>query len=68
MAFFPPASFEIFGLTTILISFCLIPITIMQVTGEPSADREPPRLVRTFMKTPLAGSGVIVAGIMAGAT
>ncbi|MFO8064172.1 MAG: MFS transporter [Spirochaetia bacterium] len=68
MAFFPPASFEVFGLTTILIAFCLIPITIMRVTGEPSADREPPRLVRTFMKTPLAGSGVIVAGIMAGAT
>ncbi len=68
MAFFPPAGFEIFALTTILISFCLIPITIMRVTGEPSGNREPPRLVQTFMKTPLAGSGVIVAGIMAGAT
>ena len=68
MAFFSPASFEIFGFTTLLISFCLIPITIMRVTGEPTVDREPPRLVQTFMKTPLAGSGVIVAGIMAGAT
>ncbi len=68
MAFFPPAGFEIFALTTILISFCLIPITIMRVTGEPSGNREPPRLVQTFMKTPLAGSGVFVAGIMAGAT
>ncbi len=68
LAFFPPASFEVFGLTTILISFCLIPVTLMRVTGEPSGDREPPRLVQTFMKTPLAGSGIIVAGIMAGAT
>lgn len=68
MEFFPPSSFEVFGLTTILISFCLIPVAIMRVTGEPNADREPPRLVRTFMKSPLAGSGVIAAGIMAGAT
>ena len=68
LALFPPAGFEIFGVTTVLISFCLIPVTIMRVTGEPSLDREPPRLVRTFMKSPLAGSGVIVAGIMAGAT
>jgi MFS family permease len=68
MGVFPPSSFEIFGITTILLSFCLIPVTLMRVTGEPSVDREPPRLVRTFMKSPLAGSGVIVAGIMAGAT
>ncbi|HKK49586.1 MAG TPA: MFS transporter [Alkalispirochaeta sp.] len=68
LGLFPPAGFEIFGATTVLISFCLIPVTIMRVTGEPSLDREPPRLIRTFMKSPLAGSGVIVAGLMAGAT
>ncbi len=68
MAFFPPASFEIFGVTTILISFCLIPVALMRVSGEPSPDRERTRLIRTFMKSPLAGSGVMVAGIMAGAT
>jgi MFS family permease len=68
LAIFPPAGFEIFGATTVLISFCLIPVAIMRVTGEPSPDREPPRLIRTFMKSPLAGSGVIVAGLMAGAT
>jgi MFS family permease len=68
MAIFPPASFEIFGVTTILISFCLIPVAVMRVTGEPSADRQPPRLIQTFARSPLAGSGVIVAGIMAGAT
>lgn len=68
MAVFPPSSFEAFGITTILISFCLIPVTIMRVTGEPSVDRRPPELLRAFMKSPLAGSGVIVAGVMAGAT
>lgn len=68
MEFFPPASFEIFGVTTILISFCLMPVAVMRVSGEPGTDREPPRLLRTFMKSPLAGSGIIAAGVMAGAT
>ena len=68
LALFPPASFEIFGATSVLISFCLLPVAVMRVTGEPSADREPPRLIQTFMKSPLAGSGVMVAGIMTGAT
>ncbi|MFP4644051.1 MAG: MFS transporter [Spirochaetales bacterium] len=68
LAIFPPGGFEIFGATTVLISFCLIPVAVMRVTGEPSADREPPRLIRTFMKSPLAGSGIVVAGLMAGAT
>lgn len=68
MGVFPPASFEIFGVTTILLSFCLLPVAIMRVAGEPNVDREPPRLLQTFMKSPLAGSGIIVAGIMAGAT
>jgi MFS family permease len=68
LALFPPASFEIFGATSVLISFCLMPVTVMRVSGEPKVDRDPPRLVQTFMKSPLAGSGVIVAGIMTGAT
>ena len=68
LGIFPPASFEIFGVTTILISFCLIPLAVMHVTGTPSADREPPRLIETFRKSPLAGSGIIVAGMLAGAT
>lgn len=68
LAIFPPASFEIFGATSVLISFCLMPVTVMRVTGEAKVDREPPRLVQTFMKSPLAGSGVVVAGIMTGAT
>jgi MFS family permease len=68
MALFPPSGFEIFGITTILISFCLVPVALMKVTGEPGSDPTPPRLIETFRKSPLAGSGIVVAGIMAGAT
>jgi MFS family permease len=68
LAIFPPRSFEIFGATSVLMSVCLMPVAVMQVSGQPHADREPPRLVKTFMKSPLAGVGVIVAGIMTGAT
>lgn len=68
MKFFPPAGFEIFAVTSILISFCLIPLTLMRVTGEPGTDHEPPRLLRTFANSPLAGSGILVAGLIAGAT
>ena len=53
LALFPPAGFEIFCATTVLISLCLIPVAVMRVRGEPNAEREPPRLIRTFMKTPL---------------
>lgn len=68
LALFPPGGFEIFCATTVLISCCLIPVAVMRVRGEPSAEREPPRLIQTFVTAPLAGSGVIVAGIMTGAT
>ena len=54
-------------MTTILISFCLMPVTLMRVTGDPMADSEPLRLVKTFLKSPLAGSGILVSGVMAGA-
>src|SRR6056297_145615 len=43
LAIFPPASFEIFGATSVLISLCLMPVTVMRVTGVPKVDREPPR-------------------------
>lgn len=68
MGVFPPSGFEVFGITTILLAFCLMPVALMQVTGEPRVTREPPRLIETFKKSPLAGSGVIAAGIMASAT
>lgn len=46
LALFPPSGLEIFGATTVLISFCLIPVAIMQVTGVPSLDRHAPGLRR----------------------
>lgn len=67
LGLFPPASFEIFGTTSVLISLCLIPVAVMHVSGTPQADRQPPRLVQTFLRSPLAGSGIVVAGIMTGA-
>jgi MFS family permease len=65
---FSPSSFEIFGVTTMLISFCLVPITLAQVTGSPRISRSSPRLVKTFMRSPLAGSGVMVSGLLFGAS
>jgi MFS family permease len=63
---FSASSFEIFGVTTILISLCLVPITLARVTGTPQIQRKPPRLVATFMRSPLAGSGIMVSGLLYG--
>lgn len=65
---FSPAQFEIFGLTTILISFCLVPLALMQVSGTAPAKREPPQILETLRRSPLAGSGIMVAGVITGAT
>ena len=65
---FSPGSFELFGVTTILISLCLVPVALMQVTGVPQATRQSPDLLKTFMRSPLAGFGTIVSGLITGAT
>lgn len=65
---FSPGSFELFGVTTILISFCLVPVALMQVTGVPQTTRQSPDLLKTFMRSPLAGFGTIVSGLITGAT
>ena len=65
---FSPAHYELFGITTVLISFCLVPVALMRVTGEPHTERSPPRLVATFMRSPLAGFGTMVSGLITGAT
>lgn len=65
---FSPAQFEIFGVTTILISFCLVPLALMQVSGTAPAKREPPQILETLRRSPLAGSGIMVAGVITGAT
>ncbi len=68
LAVFSPASFELFGVTTVLISFCLVPVALMQVTGDAVSEYRPPRLIKTLMNAPLAGVGTMVAGVITGAT
>lgn len=65
---FSPASFEIFGVITVLTSLCLVPLALAKVTGHPHARKSPPMLVKTFMRSPLAGSGIIVNGLIFGAS
>jgi MFS family permease len=65
---FPPAAFEIFGVTTILISLCLVPVALMRVGGQAETEWHPPRLISTFQRSPLAGTGILVSGLVTGAT
>lgn len=65
---FSPAGFEIFGLTTVLISLCLVPLALSPVTGVPQIRKSPPRLIATFKRSPLGGSGVAVSGLLFGAS
>jgi len=65
---FSPARYELFGITTVLISFCLVPVALMRVTGEAQTRRTPPELVNTFLRSPLAGFGTMVSGLITGAT
>ncbi len=63
-----PATFEIFAVTTILISVCLVPVALMNVTGQPQLQRQAVRVLYTFRKSPLAGLGTIISGAVTGAT
>src|SRR6056297_1304021 len=65
---FSPASFEIFGVTTVLTSLCLVPLALARVTGSPQTRKSPPLLVKTFMRSPLAGFGIVVNGLLFGAS
>ncbi|MFP4491990.1 MAG: MFS transporter [Spirochaetaceae bacterium] len=58
-----PGSFEIFVLTSILISVSLIPLAITQVGGTPIITHTRIRLIQTLRRAPLAAFGVIVAGV-----
>lgn len=68
LAVFSPAGFELFGVTTVLISFCLVPVALMQVSGDAVGEYRPPRLIKTLKNAPLAGIGTMVAGVITGAT
>jgi MFS family permease len=64
---FSPAAFSLFGITSIMISICLLPITLAQVSGTPEIGRIHIRVVGMFRKSPMGSSGVVVSGLVAGA-
>jgi MFS family permease len=63
LGIFSPSRFEIFAITSILISLSLVPLALTQVSGAPAVDRAPIHLWGTFKKAPLAAFGVIIAGM-----
>jgi MFS family permease len=65
---FSPSGFEIFGVITVLTSLCLVPLALARVTGHPQTRKSPPMLVKTFMRSPLAGFGIVVNGLLFGAS
>ncbi|MEX2445340.1 MAG: MFS transporter [Alkalispirochaeta sp.] len=64
---FPPASFSLFGVTSIMISLCILPITLAQVSGNPQVGSIRIRVLGMFRKSPMGSLGVIVSGLVAGA-
>lgn len=64
---FRPGSFEIFALTSILISLCVMPISLAQVSGDPRIASVRVRVLGMFRKSPLGVTGVIVNGVVMGA-
>ncbi|MDZ7793651.1 MAG: MFS transporter [Spirochaetia bacterium] len=65
IAVWPPAGFELFAVTSILVSLSLVPLALAQVSGVPQVDRTPFRPIKTFAKSPMAGFGVILSGMSA---
>ncbi len=65
IAVLPPAGFELFAVTSILVSLSLVPLALAQVSGVPQVDRTPIRPIKTFSKSPMAGFGVILSGMSA---
>lgn len=64
---FSPADFLLFGVTSILISLCLLPVTLAQVSGTPQIGSLQIRVMGIFRKSPMGASGVLVSGVVAGA-
>jgi MFS family permease len=67
LAIFTPAQFNLFGITSILISLCVLPVGLTQVTGNARVTSISIRLGGMFRKSPLGASGVIVSGAVIGA-
>ncbi len=67
LAIFTPAQFNLFGITSILISLCVLPVGLAQVTGNAKVSSITIRLGGMFRKSPMGASGVIVSGAVIGA-
>lgn len=67
LAIFTPAEFNLFGITSILISLCVLPIGLTQVSGTASVTSVTIRLGGIFRKSPLGSSGVVISGAVIGA-
>ncbi len=64
---FPPSGFELFGITSILVSLCLLPITLANVSGVATVASVRIRMMGMFRKSPLGTAGVLASGLVAGA-
>ncbi|MFW5693590.1 MAG: MFS transporter [Alkalispirochaeta sp.] len=64
---FPPATFSLFGITSIMISLCILPVTLAQVSGSPQVGSIRIRVLGMFRKSPMGSLGVIVNGLVTGA-
>lgn len=64
---FPPSRFEIFGITSILVSLCLLPITLMNVQGVATIGDARVRVGGVMRKSPMGTLGVVASGLVAGA-
>ncbi len=62
---FSPREFQIFAVVSMLMALSLVPISLVQVTGTPQADRAPVRPAKTFRRSPLAAIGVFMSGVTA---
>lgn len=64
---FSPAGFELFAITSILVSLCLLPITLANVSGVVTVASVRIRMMGIFRKSPTGVAGVLVSGLVAGA-
>lgn len=64
---FTPASFELFGITSILVSLCLLPITLVNVRGVATVTSVRVRIMGVMRKSPMGTLGVLTSGLVAGA-
>lgn len=67
IALFSPSGYRIFGISTILISLCLVPLALAQVSGVPMVGKRRPAVISDFRRFPFASSGVVISGLLFGA-